>query len=462
MQILTALMCLGCTSRRVTSRFASTSCACRSTCGSILGSLPWRRSICPGGSGKSYRVSSGAQGMIRYLSGCELFRWDGVGPFWFVHGYLTSVLERSLPGSPGLYHLLPCPPLSTEVAHKVGYIDNFGGVSGSEALARLARDKVLATLTGDGVVAVVEDDADPLLGCQLTRCGRGWMPVAKRFWKCAFLAAELGWGRRRFTGLQVATALGHINSIFLLQRPLFAIFSKAYIYASHYEARCRYLWPSVREEFRLAWMMLPAARSSCGIPWSQCVSAVDASLHGFGLCETQCSAAEVMDVGLVSERCRFRGLLRTSRRPRDSAIRGERRSSPDGGAQVPCLDAVPESATGGGPSNEGRLGAGAPTSLVAKERDMTMAGGDAQVGDRLPTGEDGRGVALNAQYDDKEWRFPQLACKKSGGSHSLRPRRVEVPTACVQEEWRRVEVPTACVQEEWRFPQLASKKVMSA
>ena len=369
---------------------------------------------------------------------------------WFVHGYLTSVLERSLPGSPGLYHLLPCPPLSTEVAHKVGYIDNFGGVSGSESLARQARDKVLATLTADGVVAVVEDDADPLLGCQLTKCGRGWMPVAKRFWKCAYLAAELGWGKRRFTGLQVATALGHINSIFLLQRPLFAIFSKAYVFASHYEARCRYLWPSVREEFRLAWMMLPAARSSCGIPWNQCVSAVDASLHGFGLCETQCSLAEVMSVGLVSERCRFRGLLRTSRRPRDSAVRGEqektRRSgeneeddadsvasssapsqywgespertrasqeaaaatkkfagtveaaggtagtlatlgsgsetllanvdpseSPAGGAQVPCLDAVPEAAAGGGPSVEGRLGTGARPSLFTNVGDTTIA-----------------------------------------------------------------------------------------
>ncbi|CAK0813159.1 unnamed protein product, partial [Prorocentrum cordatum] len=52
------------------------------------------------------------------------------------------------------------------------------------------------------------------------------------------------------------------------------------------------------------------------LPWSPAVASVDASLHGFGVTEKAWPPAEVGRVGRASERGRYRGALRTSRRPR--------------------------------------------------------------------------------------------------------------------------------------------------
>ena len=78
-----------------------------------------------------------------------------------------------------------------------------------------------------------------------------------------------------------------------------------------------WVWSSVRHECWLAWALLPTAAARLDLKWSSEVTSVDASLHGFGVTVCDVDRELVGQVGRASKRCRFRGELRKSTKPRD-------------------------------------------------------------------------------------------------------------------------------------------------
>ena len=72
----------------------------------------------------------------------------------------------------------------------------------------------------------------------------------------------------------------------------------------------------MRQEFRLAWSLLPFAAANVARQWSGRVYAVDASMGGTGMTTADPGPELAGQVGRVSERARFRGPLKTGSAPR--------------------------------------------------------------------------------------------------------------------------------------------------
>ena len=93
----------------------------------------------------------------------------------------------------------------------------------------------------------------------------------------------------------------YIATLFGLRRVLFSVFQCAYQF-----------WASVRREFRVAWALLPFAKSELSRPWDAPVHAADASLSGMGFAALTAPLTVVKNAGSISERWRFKGPMRAT------------------------------------------------------------------------------------------------------------------------------------------------------
>ncbi|CAK0874888.1 unnamed protein product [Prorocentrum cordatum] len=235
---------------------------------------------------------------------------------YFIQHAMMEILRPCAPADRWLAQYVPREPVCPGSGTSLIYIDNFAalGTSPTEANARL--EQMLGAVAAAGVDAAPEPAGAPLLGFELDPTGTQWRPTARKFWKVALALRTLGWGRQRRTGRQIARAVGHASAIMLLRPEMLSIFSAVYVFADRYFGQPARVWASVRRELRAAWALLPLAVADMSLPWSPAVASVDASLHGFGVTEKAWPPAEVGRVGRASERGRYRGALRTSRRPR--------------------------------------------------------------------------------------------------------------------------------------------------
>ena len=126
---------------------------------------------------------------------------------------------------------------------------------------------MLGRLRALDIVAEEEPEDSPVLGFVLQDGRQVWAPTANKFWRLAYTFEEAGWGRRHFSGKEVSRMLGHAASLFGLRHELFAVFFRAYAFAQENDGRRQRLWRSVRQEFRLAWSLLPFAAANAARHW---------------------------------------------------------------------------------------------------------------------------------------------------------------------------------------------------
>ncbi|CAK0806514.1 unnamed protein product, partial [Prorocentrum cordatum] len=235
---------------------------------------------------------------------------------YFIQHAMMEILRPCAPADRWLAQYVPREPVCPGSGASLIYIDNFAALDTSPTEANARLEQMLGAVAAAGVDAAPEPAGAPLLGFELDPTGTQWRPTARKFWKVALALRTLGWGRQRRTGRQIARAVGHASAIMLLRPEMLSIFSAVYVFADRYFGQPARVWASVRRELRAAWALLPLAVADVSLPWSPAVASVDASLHGFGVTEKAWPPAEVGRVGRASERGRYRGALRTSRRPR--------------------------------------------------------------------------------------------------------------------------------------------------
>eukprot|EP00972_Heterocapsa_arctica_P045046 6647697-Heterocapsa_arctica.AAC.1 len=66
------------------------------------------------------------------------------------------------------------------------------------------------------------------------------------------------------------------------------------------------VWPTVHDELQAFLGLLPLLESRWDLPWSEVVTATDASLDGWGCCQCSMIWGEVASIGRVPELTRFR------------------------------------------------------------------------------------------------------------------------------------------------------------
>ena len=100
--------------------------------------------------------------------------------------------------------------------------------------------------------------------------------------------------------------MGHFTSMPLVRRGGLSVFRAGYIFASRNRDSYRRLWPSIKRELRWALSLIPLLVCNLALPWDHTVYVVDASPWGCGICLTESSEAQVADIGIHSERWRFK------------------------------------------------------------------------------------------------------------------------------------------------------------
>ena len=217
---------------------------------------------------------------------------------------------------------IPSPTVEAKVVARVLYIDNFATISVDADAGEAALEEMERALEAKGIIAHRDEPtaAGPptLLGYQLDPARARWRIADKRFWRVKLALDWILVEGRRCTGKEIEKLLGHLTSILLLRRELLSLLHASYLYVSRSYLKRQPLWPSVREELRQARDLLPTIMGFMDLSWHATVLAVDASKTGFGVVEGDWPLDQVRFVGSLRERARFRGVLASSRRPREA------------------------------------------------------------------------------------------------------------------------------------------------
>ena len=94
--------------------------------------------------------------------------------------------------------------------------------------------------------------------------------------------------------------------VFLVRRPLLAVFGKTYQFIQAQYSDKAKLWPSVRRELRSAAWLLPLAMADLRREWSPTVCCVDACGSRLVVMRASWSLRSVKEVGRLEERWRFK------------------------------------------------------------------------------------------------------------------------------------------------------------
>ncbi|CAK0873437.1 unnamed protein product [Prorocentrum cordatum] len=117
---------------------------------------------------------------------------------------------------------------------------------------------------------------------------------------------------------QVRQVVGHYTFLFMVRRPLPAVFSAVCRFIARAGGAPRPWWPSVRRELTWAMGVVPLAHSDLRARWLGRVLRADASERGRGVCEREMSNDVAERMGRIQERWRFRDP--SARAPREQLI----------------------------------------------------------------------------------------------------------------------------------------------
>ena len=191
------------------------------------------------------------------------------------------------------------------------YVDNMVimGSAGSQVRERF--DHAVKELKRAGLQVHEEETSVgdvSVLGWEYSSNGL-FRPSRKRAWK-ARQAARALLQRGRASGSILEKVLGHLTFISLCRREALSVFGEVYNFIkNHRFNRGEVPLPGlVRKELKIWDSVLPLIFKDLRSPWSQKLSAVDASEFGLGMTQTQsdCSIEESQWLGGVNERWRFR------------------------------------------------------------------------------------------------------------------------------------------------------------
>ena len=212
------------------------------------------------------------------------------------------------------------PDISDGEVILIPYADNLNVAGIDECRVQLIKNQIVAELRRVGFRVHEEMEASCLaqsLGF-LIDGERGIIsPVPDRLRK---VRLALNWLSRqpRVRGREVERLLGHCIHFMLLRRELLSIFRSLYdfIYSSYHKRQV--LFAAAAKEARWASHLLGLCSCDLKRPWSQNVTASDASLSGIAVCKTEWPVMDVAQIGRQRESWRYK--YKSKPAPRKSAL----------------------------------------------------------------------------------------------------------------------------------------------
>ncbi|CAE7655449.1 unnamed protein product [Symbiodinium sp. KB8] len=211
------------------------------------------------------------------------------------------------------------PDEEAKVHHYV-YVDNLGVISTDEKTTDTSLREIENIFTSHSLLlhpGEVSCGSTRALGCDLRADLLASRVTPERYHNLR-QAIEGLLRRRKVSGRLVECIVGHATFVGLMCRPILSIFNTVYRYVHAHYWKPSVLWDSVREELTMFRGLMIYLHSEWVRPWSNYVSATDASLRGYGVVSSFWKVADVAAVGRELERSRFKKLGMHS--ARDSAL----------------------------------------------------------------------------------------------------------------------------------------------
>ena len=212
------------------------------------------------------------------------------------------------------------PDISDGEVILIPYADNLNVAGIDECRVQLIKNQIVAELRRVGFRVHEEMEASCLaqsLGFLLDGERGIISPVPDRLRK---VRLALNWLSRqpRVRGREVERLLGHCIHFMLLRRELLSIFRSLYdfIYSSYHKRQV--LFAAAAKEARWASHLLGLCSCDLKRPWSQNVTASDASLSGIAVCKTEWPVMDVAQIGRQRESWRYK--YKSKPAPRKSAL----------------------------------------------------------------------------------------------------------------------------------------------
>ena len=242
----------------------------------------------------------------------------------------------------------PCP--SAAVAH-TQYVDNLVVLGQDRSAVVSAFQHAVEHLKAAGLQVHEEEICDGgacVLGWEFEASGI-FRPSARRVWR-ARLAIRALLARRRASGKQIERLVGLCSFICLARRESLSVFGDVYQFIARYRDCGREIRmpPGVRRELHMWDAISPLIFKDLRSPWSEQVTAVDASFWGLGATSCHMPLSEVHRLGRYSKRWRFAAHEAEQELPhrgaRDCAFQQLRGDGLDSDKPTADFEAVPFSA----------------------------------------------------------------------------------------------------------------------
>ena len=143
------------------------------------------------------------------------------------------------------------------------------------------------------------------LGCVLEGSSMRSLPSPKRIWRIHHAIQGL-LRRGRCMGRVLEVIVGHCTFLGLLNRMSLSVFKTVYPFIQKHYYDVTRLWPSVIEELKAFRGLVFLLVQDWWRPWNPVVTSSDASLTGFGVCQSHWPQDVVATTGRRLERSRFR------------------------------------------------------------------------------------------------------------------------------------------------------------
>ena len=188
------------------------------------------------------------------------------------------------------------------------YCDNVHALSTDRDMCQRGCDDICKELRDLGFELHEELDATTLcqtLGGEVNGEVGLVRPTSKRLWRISMAFEYMTTAKVSYKLVQ--RLLGHAMTVCVINRSGMPIFRKLYDFVEH-QSPPRRLYPSEVAEVWTFIGLLPLLTADMRRPWSDVITATDASPDGYGVCESLAPPGAARDLGAWNERWRFRRL----------------------------------------------------------------------------------------------------------------------------------------------------------
>jgi len=189
------------------------------------------------------------------------------------------------------------------------HVDNLGILSTDLNYVKRATEDAVESFNQCGLQiheVSVECGEASALGTRLDGRGQRTMVEPRRLWRVRQAIRYALGLRRGLSGRELEVLIGHCTFCGLAARETLSVWHTAYAFIQKHYWETTELWCSTRQELLAFGGLLFLLESQWDRPWMPMVYSADASLHGWGVAESEWRRDEVAAVGRVPERARFR------------------------------------------------------------------------------------------------------------------------------------------------------------